>query len=154
MKTPQLLLTGLIALAATLMFSQTLPSTFPSMPPKYAGGPEFPPPQTWYFQLGGKHYSTRITRRFIDAGPDWSPSLPLPLSMTKAEEIARAQLRKLGTDDLGWEVTDLSLKRLSPDYRLKWFYMVRLEPTVGTSNSPSDSFLVAINLSGDVGVIE
>jgi hypothetical protein len=114
-----------------------------------------------------------MTRDLMRAGPDWTPAMPLPLSFGKAEEIARAELKKLVPDADSWEVTDIDLKR-SEDPR-KWYYLIGLKPgasgvepnsdsfftdgydlkPAGASAKPnSDSFFALMNLSGEVGTIE
>ncbi len=153
MKTRQLLLIGLIAFCATAVLSQTLPST----PPSKGTGQYVLSNRNgeiWRFQLGGKHYRARITREEVDAGPDWRPSMPVPLSLAKAEELARAELHKLGTDDTGWEVTAFHLKRLQGSAQPKWYYVVAMAPAATNGKAGSDSFLVLITLSGKQGVVK
>jgi hypothetical protein len=155
MRKPQLLLIGLIIFSASILLSQTVPSTLPSKGPKifsatsadYAG-------EMWLFHVGAKHYRARITKEEIIAGPDWRPSTPLPLSLSKAEEIARVELRKLGVNDVGWDVTDLHLKRLRANDQSKWYYVVGLGPAVPKDAAAHDSFFAIISLSGNPGVIE
>ena len=99
--------------------------------------------------------------------------MPLPLSFGKAEEIARAELKRLVPDADSWEVTDIDLKR-DEDPR-KWYYLIGLKPgasgaapnsgsffTGGFDLKPaaasarpnSDSFFAVMSLSGEVGTIE
>ena len=79
------------------------------------------------------------------------PSLPLPLSFARAQEIARGELQKLVTDATTWEVTEFQLKRISGG---KWYYLIGLAPRGAVSGPSSDSFFAAMNLAGDVGLIE
>lgn len=52
-----------------------------------------------------------ITRDTVLAGPDWSPSEPLPLSFTDGERIARGELGKLVQDESSWDLIHISLSR-------------------------------------------
>ncbi len=154
MKRALSLLTGLGVLsAATVLLSQTLPSTLPSRGPKiYKGSSAEYAGEMWLFQLGDKHYRARITKEEILARPEWGPTVPPPLSLARAEEIGRAELRKLGVDDAGWEVTDLHLKRLRGSDQPKWYYVVRLARQ--EDNAASESFFAVISFSGKPGVVE
>ena len=151
------LLTGLVGVCATMMFSQTLPSTLPSTGSRYYGvSSTSSAGETWLFQIAGKHYRAKISLPEVTAGPDWRPSMPLPLSLAKAEEIARAELRKLGVDDWGWDITDLHLKRLRGSNQPQWYFIVGLAPVpvVGNTAAPGDSFFAVISLSGKAGLIQ
>ena len=151
MKKALSLLTGV--LSATVLLSQTLPSALPSQGPKiYKGSSAEYAGEMWLFQLGDKHYRARITKEEILAGPEWRPTVPPPLSLARAEEIGRGELRKLGVDDAGWEVTDLHLKRLRSSDQAKWYYVVRLAPR--EDNAASESFFAVISFSGKPGVVE
>ncbi len=178
MKNSLLVAAILLALSGALAISQDLPSTLPSRNRQYYMGV---PPQlqgrAWLFHIAGKHYRAMITHDEVEAGPDWKTAMPLPLSFSKAEEIARAELKKLVGDSASWEVTDLQLKRIpSGDqpiwsepsltgtglefqhslngYLPKWFYVIGMEPTEGSSRQKHDSFFAVMNLSGVVGKIE
>jgi hypothetical protein len=78
--------------------------------------------------------------------------LPLPLSLPKAEGIARAELDKWLPGNSGWEVTEVRLERLRGDD--KWYFAVRLAPEVNKPTPGEDSFVVMLNLSGEPGPIE
>ena len=176
MKNPLFVAAILLALTGALAISQDLPSTLPSRNRQYYMG--LPPQaQAWLFQIAGKHYRAKITHDEVRAGPDWKPSMALPLSFSKAEEIARAELNKLIADSASWEVTDLQLKRIANEdqpiwttsslegtglefegslsgYQAKWFYVIGMKPTEGSSRQKHDSFFAVMNLSGVVGKIE
>jgi len=156
----------LLVLSGTIL-SQTLPST---LPPKSRPGYVFARARTAsarLFNIGGEHYRATMTQDLMQAGPDWTPVMPLPLSFGKAEEIARAELKKLVPDADSWEVTDIELKR-GEDTR-KWYYLIGLKPgasgaapnpdsfftdgydlkPAGAGTRPnSDSFFAVMNLSG------
>ena len=172
MKTSRVITAVFLALSGTIL-SQTLPSTLPSKSrPGYVRATAT---TAWarLFHIAGEHYRAIMTLDRLRAGPDWTPSMPLPLSFGKAEEIARAELKKLVPDAGSWEVTDIELKR-NEDQR-KWYYMIGLKPgrTSAKPNSDSffvdgfdlkpavtgvepnsDSFFAVMNLSGEVGTIE
>jgi len=171
MKTSRVITAVFLALSGTII-SQTLPSTLPSKGLQYY----MPAPtkaRSWLFQIAGKPYRATMTRDLMRVGPDWTPSVPLPLSFGKAEEIARAELKELVPDAASWEVTDLELKR-GEDQR-KWYYVIGLKPGASSAkpNSDSfvadviglepgansakpdpDSFVAVMNLSGEVGTIQ
>jgi hypothetical protein len=178
MKDPLFVAAILLALTGALANSQDLPSTLPSRNRQYYMGlPPQPQAQAWLFHIAGKHYRAKITHDEVRAGPDWKPSMALPLSFSKAEEIARAELNKLVGDSPSWEVTDLQLKRIANEdqpiwttpslegtgleferglngYQAKWFYVIGMKPTDGSSRQKHDSFFAVMNLSGVVGKIE
>jgi hypothetical protein len=150
MKTSRVITAVFLALSGTVL-SQTLPSTLPSKSrPGYAGA--LATARAWLFHIVGKHYRAIMTHDQMQAGPDWTPSMPLPLSFGKAEEIARAELKKLVPDAVSWEVTDLELKR-DEDQR-KWYYVIGLKPGASSAKPNPDYFFAVMNLSGEVGTIE
>ena len=172
MKDCKLIAAILLALtgAGALALSQNLPSTLPSKSgQRYISAP--PLGYGWLFQIGGKRYKTTISHDEVKAGRAWNPSMPLPLSFAKAEEIARAELKKLvgDGDTASWEITELQLKRMPANelqlIRLpgndepRWFFLIGMKPTPA-DQPPSqlklehDSFFVVMNLSGVVGKIE
>lgn len=178
MKNSALAAAILLALTGAPAFSQSLPSTLPSRNREYyAGVPAQPQGHSWLFHIAGKYYRAKITHDEVRLGPDWKPSMPLPLSFSKAEQLARAELNKLVADSASWEVTDLQLKRI-PDEdqpiwttpslagtgleferglngdQAKWFYLIGMEPTEGSSRQKHDSFFAVMNLTGVVGKIE
>jgi hypothetical protein len=177
MKNSLLLTAVLLALTTAPAMSQELPSTLPSRNREsYAGGPR-PREHSWSFHIADRFYRAEITDDEVRLGPDWKPALPVLLSFAKAEEIARAELKKLVGDSASWVVTDVQLKRI-PDVdqpvwttpslsgtglefrrrftedQGKWFCVVGLEPTEGRALQNRDTFFVAMNLSGVVGKIE
>ena len=109
---------------------------------------------SWIFDVNGNKYESRISREEIAAGPACSLAEPLPLSLAKAEGLAREQLRKLVRDDSLWEVTELSLRRLGEDTDSKWYYVVKLMPKHRESNVIPDAFVVPIGFSGAVGKVQ
>ena len=153
MKKHRILFTGLSVLCGAAVLSQTLPSSLPSKGPRSYGVPGSAG-EAQFFNLGGKRHRAAISYQEIAAGPDWRPSMPLPLSPTRAEEIARTELGRWLPDNAGWEVTDLHFKRLRGNDEPKWYCAVRMAPTVRNASSPDDSFLVLINFAGTPGPVE
>ncbi|MBL9174779.1 MAG: hypothetical protein JNL10_14675 [Verrucomicrobiales bacterium] len=88
-----------------------------------------------------------IPRETVSAGPDWWPSLPLPLNFTDGEAIARRELGRLVNDEAGWEVREVHLYRLNRS-STKWHYSFRFEPTDRRLN---DWFTVHVNMAGTPG---
>ena len=118
----QLLLTAGIALCAALVLGQTLPPAVPSRP---GHGIKYLATQleAWAFVLHGKTYSAMLSRAQVTASPEWTPSAPLPMSPAQAEEIARAELRKLVSDDSTWDVEEFGLRRFRGEAQGKWIYV-------------------------------
>jgi len=155
MQTRPLLIIGAISLCAALLFAQTLPSTLPlatreHQRPSPNGGQGF----GWQFNLNGKKYEAKITREQIEAGPKWTPSAPLPLSLAKAEEIARDELRKLVSDDATWELTEFNLRCLNDQTEPKWYYVVKLKHKMQDRGVMPDLFILPISFSGELGRIQ
>jgi hypothetical protein len=147
MKTRHLLVCGLITLCSAAILSQTLPSTSPAKAPRQSVGGSSGEAQI--FTLQGKRYRAKISHEEVSAGPDWRPALALPLRLSQAEEVARAELDKWLPGTSGGEVTELRLKRLRGDD--KWYCAVRLAPTAKDVGSREDSFCLLMNLSGTPG---
>ncbi|HZR18350.1 MAG TPA: hypothetical protein VFE51_13740 [Verrucomicrobiae bacterium] len=141
-------------LCAGLIFAQSLPSTVPlaTQEHQFARRHEFLG-FSWQFSVNGKKYSANLSREQISAGPGWSPDSPLPLTLAKAEQMARVDLRKLVGDDAAWEVTELSLQRLRDETEPKWYYLVKLMPKHRETNVISDLFVFPISLSGEPGQV-
>jgi hypothetical protein len=154
MKNSPLVAAILLALTGALALSQSLPSTLPSRNRQYYMAAAPLHGHAWLFHIGAKHYRAKITHDEVTAGPDWKPSMPLPLSFSKAEEIARAELKKLVGDTASWEVTDLQLKRIPNEDQPRWFYVIGMAPGEESSPQKHDSFFAVMNLSGVVGKIE
>jgi hypothetical protein len=156
MQKSQLLIIGGTFLCGALICAQTLPSTVPLAAREHQ--PRAPIDLNegfgWVFNLNGKKYEARISRDQIASGPEWSPSVSLPLNFAKAEEIARTELRKLVSYDSAWEVTELNLRRLDRETESKWYYIVKLMPKVRDRNVISDSFVMPIGFSGAAGRVQ
>src|ERR1051325_2037884 len=131
MRNLKLLLIGAMTSVAALSLSQRLPSAAPpEVPAPYVLRSSRTDGEVTVFRLQGKRYRAKISREEVYAGPDWRPSMPLPLNFAEAEEIARAELHKLLVDDSGWQVMDLRLRRIHGNDHPKWFYAVGLAPTM------------------------
>jgi hypothetical protein len=151
----QLLIIGGAFVCSALILAQNLPSTVPSATREHE--PRAPLSVQgfgWVFNLNGKKYEAKISNDQIADGPEWTPAVPLPLTFAKVEEIARAELRKLVSDDSTWELTELNLRRLSNDTESKWYYVVKLTPRSVDRGVIPDSFYLPISLSGEIGRIQ
>jgi hypothetical protein len=71
--------------------------------------------------------------------------------MGKAEELARAELRKLVSDDSAWEVSEFNLRCLKDQTEPKWYYVVKLMRKEQDRGVIPDSFILPISLSGEFG---
>ena len=154
MKKLQLWLLASLSLGAGLSFGQSLPSTVPLATHEHAFAARhellgF----SWQFSLKGKKYSAKLSREQITSGPGWSLASPLPWTLAKAEEMARAELRKLVVDDSTWEVTELSLQRFRDEIEPKWYYLIKMMPKNRENNVISDMFVFPISFSGEPGQI-
>ena len=151
----QLLIIGGAFVCSALILAQTLPSTVPLATQEHQ--PRAPlnvPGIAWIFNLNGKKYEAKITRDQVADGPEWTPAAPLPLTFAKVEEIARAELRKLVSDDSTWEVTELNLRRLTKESESKWYYVVKLTPRSIDRGVSPESFCLPISFSGEIGRIQ
>ena len=148
---PQLLLFGTLTISAGLMLAQNVPSTLPPRElPRYAGGSR-PGPEvvTRTSYVAGKEYLSMLKEAGVRA--KWESSAPLPLNLAKVEEIARAELRKLGPDDSWWVVTEYQISRFGRG--TNWYYAVTLKPKIQVVGLRPESFTLLVDFSGNPGVI-
>jgi len=96
-------------------------------------------------QIDGVRLFSTISKESALSGPDWTPSQPLPLSFAAAEEIARAELRKLVQDEQTWFVRSVSLEHSEVNPQ-KWHYLVGLRAAFG-----SDYLMVNVGMTGTPG---
>jgi len=148
---------GFCGLCATLLFAQTLPSTVP-LP--HEGGIRFVDQsrsevvkRTFYLQ--GKEYMSEMSWQEAESISPWEPSLPLPVSLEKAEEIAREELSKLVHDEIKWQFSEFSIGRFSrPTARgWNWYFALTMKPILAVGEVNADTFTVLINASGEPGRI-
>lgn len=152
MTTRQLFLTGAAALCATAILGQALPRMFPARPAKY--GYLAMQNERRLFHIGANTYQVTLEHDDVFDGPEWNPSLPLPLDFGKVEKIAREELRKLIPDDSRWEVTNLGMNRLGQTLRPEWYYTIELRPKWDGITASRDHFSEVIALSGKPGKVE
>jgi len=139
--------------SSILSFAQSLPSTVPlAAQEKFAAGHGLLG-ISWQFDLSGKKYAAQLSREQIASAPDWNSTSPLPLTLAKAEELARAELRKRVVDDSNWEVTELGLHRLRGEVRPKWYFLVQLMQKKRESSVIPDVFILPITFAGETGKI-
>src|ERR1051325_586001 len=134
---------GLCCLWATFLFAQTLPSTFPS---RQKGGilsvdrhqSEI---VTRTFHLQGKEYLSLMNWQEAESIRRWEPSLPLPISLEKAEEIARKELSKLVSDEIRWQFSEFSIGRFHrpTDHGENWYFALTMKPVLALGEINTDS---------------
>ena len=129
------LLTLLTALLALALYAQTV-TYFPD---------------THQFSLDGSTYLSRISRDAVIAGPSWDTSKPVPVSFARAETVARAELRKMVSDEPSWRVRSFAIVNLPRTSC--WYYVVELSPTTRREKETT-GFTVLIDLHGKPGHIE
>ena len=85
----------------------------------------------------------------------WEPSAPLPISLDKAEEIARKELVKLARDEVRWQFAEFSIGRFhaATGHGENWYFALTMKPVLAFGEVNSDSFTVLMNASGDPGRI-
>src|SRR5262245_54031 len=108
-------------------------------------------PDTMTFWLDGQSYLARIKREAVLDSPTWDTSKTLPLSFARAEQVARAELRKLVTDEPSWRVRSFQLTHL-PDSS-SWYYSVNLIPS-SKREKKTTGFTVFVDARGKAGTIE
>ena len=72
------------------------------------------------------NFTTNLKAERVREAPDWSPELPLPLSLADAVEAARRRLGTVTKDAKDWFVYDLTLDHNLPNAPLKWTYEITL----------------------------
>jgi hypothetical protein len=95
-----------------------------------------------------------ISLKTVNTGPDWSPSEPLPLSFSAAEETGRAELQKLVQNERSWYLWEITLRRapaLEGQESPKWYYTLQFLPRGGKCCGDS-SYVMSLALSGALGV--
>lgn len=97
--------------------------------------------------LDGVELWNGITKETVLSGAAWSPSEPLPLSFSSAEEIARGELGRLVHDEPKWKLREIQLHRLW-DWPQGWYYSIQFSPLDRPS---SGHFSVFVGFSGATG---
>ena len=85
----------------------------------------------------------------------WEPSAPLPISLDKAEEIARKELVKFVSDEVRWQFAEFSIGRFHAPtaHGENWYFALTMKPVLAFGEVNSDSFTVLMNASGEPGRI-
>ena len=85
----------------------------------------------------------------------WESSLPLPISLEKAEEIARKELSKLVHDEIRWQFSEFSIGRFQRPAALgeNWYFALTMKPVLAIGEVNADFFTVLMNASGEPGRI-
>jgi hypothetical protein len=94
--------------------------------------------------VDGVWLQNNLARDDVNAGPDWEPSRPVPLSSREAEWKARQEIRRLFRDGDQWVVHAASLHDVS-DSR-KWYYSIGFR-----SPDRKAHFSVYVSMSGAIG---
>src|SRR6266704_493150 len=130
---------GCCGLCATLVIAQTLPSTLPS---RQQGGIRsiYHPKSEMIeriFYLEGKEYRSLMTWQQAETFAGWDPSAPLPISLDKAEEIARKELVKLVRDEVRWQFAEFSIGRFHTPtaHGENWYFCAHHETCSGVWRS-------------------
>ena len=85
----------------------------------------------------------------------WEPSAPLPISLDKAEEIARKELVKFVSDEVRWQFAEFSIGHFHAPtaHGENWYFALTMKPGLALGEVNSDSFTVLMNASGEPGRI-
>ena len=85
----------------------------------------------------------------------WEPSLPLPVSLQRAEEIARKELSKLVHDEIRWQFSEFSIGRfrMPTAHGENWYFALTMTPVLAIGEVNADFFTVLMNASGEPGRI-
>ena len=85
----------------------------------------------------------------------WEPSTPLPISLEKAEEIARKELVKLVRDEVRWQFAEFAIGHFHAPtaHGENWYFALTMKPVLAFGEVNSDSFTVLMNASGELGRI-
>ena len=147
MRKYQLSIFGLSCCAAVVL-AQTLPPTLPT-PNKqgYDGGAPRVGPVRRTSQIDGKEYVSILEQPAVS--PDWESSTPLPITLSAAEKLARAELAKVVADESGWITTDFQISRFGAGP--SWYYSVTLKPALQLSGERAESFTILVDFSGKPG---
>ena len=149
---------GFCGLCATVVFAQRLPPDLPSRPIR-DGIIEVDRSQSEvarrFFFLQGKKYMSTITWQEAKSGRGWEPSSPLPVSLEKAEQIARKELSKLVSDEVRWKFTEFCIGRFrAPTTNGEnWYFALTMKPVMALGEVNADFFTVLMNSSGEPGRI-
>ena len=148
---------GFCGLCVTLLFAQTLPSTFPS---RQNGGIFWlDRPQSEIvertFYLQGMEYRSLMSWKEAESISRWEPALPLPVTLEKAETIARKELSKLVPDEIRWQFSEFSIGRFRrpTTHGENWYFALTMKPVLALGEVNTDFFTVLMNASGEPGRI-
>jgi len=128
------------------MLGQTLPSTVPLATSHLHRSRPDPAAGDWPSFIEGRKFHSTITHEQITEGPEWTPSAALPLTLDKAEQVARVELHKIVNDHSSWEVSEFVIRPFREGTQTWWFYVVRLRP-----KESSDHFELPVSFSGEPG---
>ncbi|MFN8010304.1 MAG: hypothetical protein U0P81_02760 [Holophagaceae bacterium] len=92
-------------------------------------GKDFGNSETYISRSGDKEIHFTLREKDFAAAPSWDPSQPLPLPLSKVQEIGWAELKKYRKDAEAWRMTELGLTRLhlGAGTRHLWIYRVAFD---------------------------
>jgi len=157
MRKHKLSVLGGAGLCATFVFAQTLPTTLPSR--QEGGIRSVDRSQSEVveriFYLRGMEYRSLMSWQEAESVRWWEPSTPLPISLERAEEIARNELVKLVSDEVRWQFAEFSIGRFHAPtaHGENWYFALTMKPVLAFGEVNSDSFTVLMNASGEPGRI-
>jgi hypothetical protein len=106
------------------------------------------------FRFGAAiQYGSFLSHQAIREGPKWVPTSAVPLDFSKAEEIARRQLRKLVKDDSLWSVSEFQIVRCPKAAESRWFYAIVFAPVIELRGEKSDTATILVTLGGKVASV-
>jgi hypothetical protein len=144
---------AIISCTAVLL-AQSLPTALPSKPEKSGVASVHRPEYARrVFTLQGKHYVSSLTLQQAQSAPTWEPSLPIPISLEDAENVARSELKKVTDDEIRWRFSEFSIARLTGTNSYFWYFAVTLKPIMESGTESSDSFTMLMNAKGEPGRI-
>jgi hypothetical protein len=106
-----------------------------------------------YFSFRGVQYVSTISLDAIEAGPTWSPSLPLPFPPDRAVTAARAALRRIVKDDRAWLLGEITLQRLRNFEPERWFFVVGFSRETGPKHLQGGASIY-VDFTGRVGTVK
>ena len=98
----------------------------------------------------GKAYTVKVSDEDIKNTPSWNPEKEdvAPVSLRKAIEIARANLKRFATKaDDKWDVRIVELHQMGKD---RWLYEVDFYCFLVKCGDDSDSFTIYVKMDGTI----
>jgi len=152
MKTPRLLVIGGVVVCGVLALVQTRGREPQHVPGTcYGAAP---------FALDGTNYAYYLARSNILAAPDWSPSKPLPLSISAAVAVAQDQVSKIVPAEKQFYLKEITLSCVGHTYPEdeynSWYYLIYFEPARPSPGKigRQERVGISVDLRGNPGFIQ